>query len=191
MNLKLGSKGTDVITVQAMLNNRGYSKVNPDGDFGVITSDAIKDFQKHIGLPVDGIVNDHVFDLLRGVNSVPIKGIDVSYWQQNIDWKRQLYSISVYDFSSSLYLFERPSKGDGHTIISKKELEKLIKIYESFTQCSICSIGSRRIELVIGRSSKVGYRYAIRRTRQYYFKNRLCTSRSISYIPSSYTQEEL
>lgn len=88
MNLKLGSKGTDVITVQAMLNNRGYSKVNPDGDFGVITSDAIKDFQKHIGLPVDGIVNDHVFDLLRGVNSVPIKGIDVSYWQQNIDWKK-------------------------------------------------------------------------------------------------------
>jgi hypothetical protein len=51
--------------------------------------------------------------------------------KQNIDWKRQLYSISVYDFSSSLYLFERPSKGDGHTIISKKELEKLISWLET------------------------------------------------------------
>lgn len=51
--------------------------------------------------------------------------------KQNIDWKRQLYSISVFDFSSNLYLSERPSKGDGYTIISKKELEKLIAWLET------------------------------------------------------------
>lgn len=47
--------------------------------------------------------------------------------KQNIDWKRQLYSISVFDFSNNLYLSERPSKGDEYTTLSKKELEKLIE----------------------------------------------------------------
>jgi hypothetical protein len=51
--------------------------------------------------------------------------------KQNIDWKRQLYSISVFDFSNNLYLFERPSKGDGYTTLSKKELEKLIEWLDS------------------------------------------------------------
>lgn len=51
--------------------------------------------------------------------------------KQNIDWKRQLYSISVFDFSNNLYLFERPSKGDGYTTLNKKELEKLIEWLDS------------------------------------------------------------
>lgn len=88
MTLTVGSTGVEVIALQALLNNRGYSKVHADGKFGALTLDAVKDFQKHIGFTVDGVVTDYIFNALRGAGPVPIKGIDVSHWQQNINWNK-------------------------------------------------------------------------------------------------------
>lgn len=48
--IKLGSKGTDVKTLQTKLN------LVADGIFGPITEEAVKEFQKANGLTVDGIV---------------------------------------------------------------------------------------------------------------------------------------
>ena len=48
--LKLGSRGTDVITLQKKLN------LHQDGIFGPLTEEAVKEFQKSNGLTVDGIV---------------------------------------------------------------------------------------------------------------------------------------
>jgi len=44
----------------------------------------------------------------------------------NINWDRELYGLSVYDFVNSLYLIESPSEGTGYTRLSKKGVEKLI-----------------------------------------------------------------
>lgn len=48
--LKLGSKGSDVKTLQGKLN------LIADGIFGPLTEEAVKDFQKRNGLIADGIV---------------------------------------------------------------------------------------------------------------------------------------
>lgn len=48
--LKLGSRGTDVVTLQKKLN------LQADGIFGPLTEEAVKEFQKANGLSVDGIV---------------------------------------------------------------------------------------------------------------------------------------
>lgn len=48
--LKLGSKGADVIALQKKLN------LQPDGIFGPLTDEAVREFQKANGLTVDGIV---------------------------------------------------------------------------------------------------------------------------------------
>ena len=48
--LKLGSRGTDVITLQKKLN------LHQDGIFGPLTEEAVKEFQKNNGLTIDGIV---------------------------------------------------------------------------------------------------------------------------------------
>jgi len=50
MTLKLGSKGEAVKTLQEFL------KITADGDFGLKTEAAVKDYQKKNGLIVDGIV---------------------------------------------------------------------------------------------------------------------------------------
>lgn len=48
--LKRGSKGSQVITLQKKLS------LNPDGIFGPLTEEAVKQFQKSKGLTADGIV---------------------------------------------------------------------------------------------------------------------------------------
>ena len=48
--LKKGSRGADVVTLQKKLN------LQADGIFGVLTEEAVKEFQKNNGLVADGIV---------------------------------------------------------------------------------------------------------------------------------------
>lgn len=64
--LKKGAKGYAVIMLQDLLNKYGY-KLNADGDFGLITEGAVKDFQRTRGLTVDGIVGPKTWDKLYGV----------------------------------------------------------------------------------------------------------------------------
>jgi hypothetical protein len=53
--LRVGSKGSDGLKMQQMLNTAGYSCGDPDGDFGTNTEDGVKEFQAAHGLEVDGI----------------------------------------------------------------------------------------------------------------------------------------
>ena len=52
--LMKGDKGTDVKTLQENLNYLGYNCGNADGDFGVKTDTALRNFQKAYKLTVDG-----------------------------------------------------------------------------------------------------------------------------------------
>lgn len=65
MLLKKGSKGSDVKTLQGLLN------LYQDGIFGPLTEEAVKEFQKTHGLKVDGIVGDNTWAKLN-------KGLKVS-----------------------------------------------------------------------------------------------------------------
>lgn len=54
--LRLGNKGDEVKTLQALLNKLGFSVGAVDGDFGAKTDTAVKALQKSRGLVADGIV---------------------------------------------------------------------------------------------------------------------------------------
>ena len=56
ITLRKGSRGADVKTLQAALNNNCPYGLVVDGVFGAKTEEAVKDYQKHNGLSVDGIV---------------------------------------------------------------------------------------------------------------------------------------
>lgn len=57
INLKRGSKGDTVKTVQTILKNKGYYNGKIDGEYGPLTETAVKKYQKTTkGLLVDGIV---------------------------------------------------------------------------------------------------------------------------------------
>lgn len=52
--LGLGDKGQEVELLQINLNQLGFGPLEEDGDFGPMTKQAVMDFQKSVGLLVDG-----------------------------------------------------------------------------------------------------------------------------------------
>ena len=63
--LSYGSKGSDVKTLQGLLNQNGYS-LDVDGIFGSKTQEAVKDYQTKNKLDVDGIVGKNTWGALSG-----------------------------------------------------------------------------------------------------------------------------
>lgn len=63
-NLKKGSKGNGVKWLQFELNEAGYG-LDIDGDFGTLTHNAVKSFQKSSKLLVDGIVGKQTVKALK------------------------------------------------------------------------------------------------------------------------------
>lgn len=62
--LKNGSKGDEVKTLQEALNKFMPYGLATDGIFGVLTEAAVKDFQYHKGLDIDGIVGPKTWGAL-------------------------------------------------------------------------------------------------------------------------------
>jgi peptidoglycan hydrolase-like protein with peptidoglycan-binding domain len=63
IDLKLGSKGTSVKYLQSLLSKLGYP-LTIDGEYGNITTNIVKTFQKAYGLAVNGVVTISVWNKL-------------------------------------------------------------------------------------------------------------------------------
>src|SRR5690606_23461936 len=72
--LKIGSRGSDVATVQAKLNELGYNAGTADGIFGSRTYNAVVAFQRANGLAVDGIVGKNTTAKLFSTKATPSRG---------------------------------------------------------------------------------------------------------------------
>lgn len=62
--LQSGSSGSEVKTVQSILNGKAHAGLNVDGDFGPHTESAVKAWQQFFGLAVDGIVGPATWSTL-------------------------------------------------------------------------------------------------------------------------------
>lgn len=71
MNLKKGSKGTEVEELQRLLNDSGNYGLETDGVFGDKTLAAVKDYQAKNGLAVDGIAGVNTMTKLKGTSATP------------------------------------------------------------------------------------------------------------------------
>lgn len=67
MLLKKGSRGNEVKVLQSALH------LIPDGIFGKLTEEAVREFQKANGLKVDGIVGDKTWEKISGSGIVKSK----------------------------------------------------------------------------------------------------------------------
>ncbi|MPQ30088.1 LysM peptidoglycan-binding domain-containing protein [Clostridium estertheticum] len=81
--LKIGSKGTVVSEIQALLNKLGYVVGEVDGIYGPKTAGAVKKFQKYFGLLPTGDVDDDTYKLMNrfllGYDTYRIKSGDTLY----------------------------------------------------------------------------------------------------------------
>ncbi|WP_425060693.1 hypothetical protein SCACP_14320 [Sporomusa carbonis] len=63
---ELGDQGPDVAAIQSQLNDLGFNAGSADGDFGELTVNAVKAFQRARGLEVDGVVGAQTYRALMG-----------------------------------------------------------------------------------------------------------------------------
>lgn len=62
-----GEQGADVRLVQEILQELGYYEGVTDGIYGPLTVDAVRRFQRAMGLVPDGIVGPDTYDALQQV----------------------------------------------------------------------------------------------------------------------------
>jgi peptidoglycan hydrolase-like protein with peptidoglycan-binding domain len=60
--------GHDVLELQQALGALGFPTGHEDGIFGVFTEDAVRKFQRNMGLPSDGIVGAYTFEAIRNLH---------------------------------------------------------------------------------------------------------------------------
>lgn len=71
--LRKGNKGSYVTLLQTLLLNKGYKlpKYGADGSFGNETLEAVKQFQRDVGLTVDGVVGKMTWAALESSQTKP------------------------------------------------------------------------------------------------------------------------
>ncbi len=63
--LKPGDTGNQVKVLQRALASLGFSTGTPDGDYGPATEEAVKKFQRSVGLDDDGVVGSKTLQALK------------------------------------------------------------------------------------------------------------------------------
>lgn len=64
--------GQHIADLQKLLKTAGYYKVKVDGNFGPLTAEAVKSFQKDWGLKSDGMVGDKTWEALAVLCEQPV-----------------------------------------------------------------------------------------------------------------------
>lgn len=75
--LKLGMQGPDVAALQKLLADLGFDPGPPDGEFGWLTYEALREFQRAMRLQVDGVAGKQVFALLQDGNRLPTRRVHI------------------------------------------------------------------------------------------------------------------
>lgn len=95
----LGDQGTDVAEIQGALADLGYDVV-ADGDYGVGTVAAVKDFQSSHHLRADGNVGQDTYTALLG-RAMPQVSRGTNYYHRRIISKAMEYLGTPYVFGGS------------------------------------------------------------------------------------------
>ncbi|HHY47981.1 MAG TPA: hypothetical protein GX506_11860 [Firmicutes bacterium] len=87
-------QGDDVACLQARLNLLGYEAGEPDGYFGYLTGDAVKQFQAAHGLRQDGVAGPQVFAALLSKFALP-RITHVTGPKETLSMVSQKYQVPV------------------------------------------------------------------------------------------------
>ncbi|CAB1239541.1 M14 family metallopeptidase [Clostridium sp. MT-14] len=113
-NFKLGSRGSQVMQIQATLKKIGYDPGPIDGIYGIQTEQAVRNFQRNNGLIQDGIIGPDTYRVLHsfilGYDNYIIKPGDTLY---GISRK---YGTQVYKIITANPLIEPLGLIPGNTI---------------------------------------------------------------------------
>lgn len=78
-------RGDDVREIQATLNNLGFNAGRVSGVFGSQTDKAVREFQKNVGLPVDGIFGETSIQAMDNLKKRVKSGSITGVWERGLE----------------------------------------------------------------------------------------------------------
>lgn len=102
--LKLGSTGDEVVALQNWLKTQGYYTGDIDGSFGPYTETAVKYFQNHTNITVDGYVSSESLKsmvMLSGIN--PLETVNTASGDSSKDSTNKKYTNSASTSNTKRY----------------------------------------------------------------------------------------
>lgn len=84
--LQFRSRGEDVARVQQTLQNKGYYNYSVDGIYGLITEQAVIDFQIDHKIRIDGIAGPETQSALYDSTALASRGTKTNYNSDNVYW---------------------------------------------------------------------------------------------------------
>ncbi len=130
----LGSQGSYVSAIQAVLTKEVDDELVVDGTFGVHTDSAVRLYQYDNGLKVDGIVGPKTWGQLFPAAPFPGKTITTALWnpKENIEWAAKIF-VYIRDHCglTGLSATAAYNGGCGHPVVRymrqvNKRLERII-----------------------------------------------------------------
>lgn len=104
--------------------NRGDTTYNVSISFQNAENETVKDIQS-IDFTNKAIFLEFVDNLKSALPKMGTK--------TNINWKKPLYGIGLYDYSADMFLELPEKKGTGYTTVKKEVVQSVITWLESFT----------------------------------------------------------
>ena len=109
-NLKIGMEGDNVTELQNWLKNQGFYTGKIDGKFGNYTEQAVKNFQKYVGIKSDGIVGTVSQEYMHYLASGELQSVDNSGSSSS----GSSYSSEEAAYGSGNYYSNGYSSSDGY-----------------------------------------------------------------------------
>jgi len=105
-------RGDDVKELQGLLLEKGFSPGKIDGSFGPNTDMALRAYQMSIGVTINGIVDEYIWDSLRGLIAEPIPPAEP-------EPEPETYLPAIYKYAGASYTNVREGPGTSFVSIGK------------------------------------------------------------------------
>lgn len=117
--LRLGHKGPDVAQLHAFLRRQGYD-LGEETDFGYLTKDAVRRWQRDHGLVADGIAGKRFFALALKKDVPVLRTVHVASPQETLEEIAKTYGVGVEAFGASFS--QKPVYPGQHLIFFDREI---------------------------------------------------------------------
>ncbi len=115
--LRRGSEGPQVEKLQSKLRGAGFKVSGEEGYYGLQTEIAVKQFQRHLDLMVDGLAGEETLSTLKSVQddkTVPLRQVEAASWFEVNEIFDRTDVVLVTDIKSGLSLRVSRIYGTNH-----------------------------------------------------------------------------
>ena len=119
---------TSTKTIQNMLKKIGWSDLKADGDYGSLTTKAVKEFQEFYDLSVDGNVGEETLPVLKAVYQIVKNGFNAKIYSDNYADLKKFFGTDFKELLRHYYEYGKDQGREAFKVLEVQPTPKTIEI---------------------------------------------------------------